>query len=211
MKVTLIDYGAGNLPSVERALVRLGTQTERTSSPEVVAAASVVVLPGVGHYSALIRALDENGLRESLVALIRRGVPFLGICLGLQALYETSEEAPELSGLKVLPGRVRVLAGADKLPHMGWNQLRPANGGSGLLEGIADDAYFYFAHSFAAVPQSGSHENGGAKNEARATCTYGSEFIAVAEKENIFAVQFHPEKSGEAGQRVLQNFLRLAA
>ena len=94
---------------------------------------------------------------------------------------------------------------------MGWNQVQPANGGSGLLAGIADDAYFYFAHSFAATPQGGSRENGGAESEARATCTYGSEFVAVAEKENIFAVQFHPEKSGEAGQRVLQNFLRLAA
>jgi glutamine amidotransferase len=211
MKVTLVDYGAGNLPSVERALVRLGVTTEKTASAQMLTAASAIVLPGVGHYGALIRALDKNGLRAALLDAIHRDVTFLGICLGLQALYETSEEAPELQGLKLLPGSVRKLSGADKLPHMGWNQVRRANGGSRLLEGIADDAYFYFAHSFAAMRQGGSHENGVATKEARATCTYGSEFVAVVEKENIFAVQFHPEKSGEAGQRVLRNFVRLAA
>jgi imidazole glycerol phosphate synthase glutamine amidotransferase subunit len=211
MKVTLIDYGAGNLPSVERALVRLGAATERTASAEMLEAASAIVLPGVGHYGALIRALDTNGLRDSLLAAIGRGVPFLGICLGLQALYERSEEAPELSGLRILPGCVRALAGAAKLPHMGWNRVHSVNDGSRLLEGIGGDAYFYFAHSFAAIRRGGSGENGVSANEARATCTYGSEFVAMAEKENIFAVQFHPEKSGEAGQRVLQNFLRLAA
>jgi imidazole glycerol phosphate synthase glutamine amidotransferase subunit len=211
MKITLIDYGAGNLPSVERALVRLGAATERTASAEILVAASAIVLPGVGHYAALIRALDTDGLRDSLLAAIGRGVPFLGICLGLQALYETSDEAPELSGLKLLPGCVRALAGAAKLPHMGWNRVRNVNDGSRLLEGIGGDAYFYFAHSFAAIHRGGSRENGASANEARATCTYGSEFVAVAEKENVFAVQFHPEKSGEAGQRVLQNFLRLAA
>jgi imidazole glycerol phosphate synthase glutamine amidotransferase subunit len=211
MKVTLIDNGAGNLPSVERALLRLGVQTERANTVEALAAASVVILPGVGHYAALIRALDKNGLRDVLVASIHRGVPFLGICLGLQALYEASEEAPELSGLKILPGSVRMLAGAGKLPHMGWNQVRRATGGSRLLEGIDDDAFFYFAHSFATIHQNGNHENGNSAAEARATCTYGTEFVAVAERKNVFAVQFHPEKSGEAGQRVLRNFVRLAA
>jgi imidazole glycerol phosphate synthase glutamine amidotransferase subunit len=211
MKVTLIDYGAGNLPSVERALVRLGVQTERTTSPETLATASAIVLPGVGHYGALIRALDKNGLRDALLAAIQRGVPFLGICLGLQALYESSEEAPELRGLKIFPGSVRVLAGAAKLPHMGWNQVHGANGGSRLLEGTGHDAYYYFAHSFAAIHQDGDHGNTVSAPEARATCTHGTEFVAVAEKENIFAVQFHPEKSGDAGQRVMRNFVRLAA
>jgi imidazole glycerol phosphate synthase glutamine amidotransferase subunit len=211
MKVTLIDYGAGNLPSVERALLRLGVQTERADSADGLAADSAIVLPGVGHYGALIRALDKNGLRNAVLGSIQRGVPFLGICLGLQALYETSEEAPELNGLKILPGSVRMLAGAAKLPHMGWNQVRRASAGSRLLEGIDDDAFFYFAHSFAAIDQNGSHQNGVSPTDARATCTYGAEFVAVAEKENVFAVQFHPEKSGEAGQRVLQNFVRLAA
>jgi imidazole glycerol phosphate synthase glutamine amidotransferase subunit len=211
MKVALIDYGAGNLPSVERALLRLGAQTERADSPDALAAASVVILPGVGHYGAMIRALDKNGLREALLASIHRGVPFLGICLGLQVLYETSEEAPELRGLEIFSSTVRKLPSAVKLPHMGWNQVQHANGGSRLLGGIGEDAYFYFAHSFAATRQDSNQQDRDASTEIRATCTYGEEFVAVAETKNVFAVQFHPEKSGEAGQRVLGNFLRLAA
>jgi imidazole glycerol phosphate synthase glutamine amidotransferase subunit len=205
MKISLLDYGAGNLPSVERALQRLGVLTERISTSAGVAKATALILPGVGHYGALIRALDRDGLRESLIGAIERGVPFLGICLGLQALFQKSEEAPDLQGLQILPGSVRVLSGAVKLPHMGWDQVS-AKAVSRLLEGIDSAAYFYFAHSYA-VPYRGEER----VLETRATCSYGGEFIAVAEKENIFAVQFHPEKSGDAGQRVLQNFLWVAA
>src|SRR6202140_5508723 len=205
MNISLLDYGAGNLPSVERALQRLGVQTERISSSAGVAKATALVLPGVGHYGALIRALDRDGLRESLVAAIQRSVPFLGICLGLQALFQNSEEAPDLQGLEILPGSVRVLSRALKLPHMGWDQLQ-AKAGSRLLEGIDSAAYFYFAQSYA-VPYRAEKPG----LETRATCSYGGEFVAVAEKEKIFAVQFHPEKSGAAGQRVLMNFLRIAA
>jgi imidazole glycerol phosphate synthase glutamine amidotransferase subunit len=205
VKITLLDYGAGNLPSVERALHRLGVQTERASTAADLENASALILPGVGHYSALVRALDANGLRDALVAAIARGVPFLGICLGLQVLYETSEEAPELRGLGLLDGRVRALRGAVKLPHMGWNQVQ-SKSASRLLQDIDSAAYFYFAHSYAAVST-----NGDGLTNICATCLYGSEFVAVAEKENIFAVQFHPEKSGEPGQRVLQNFIRIAA
>jgi imidazole glycerol phosphate synthase glutamine amidotransferase subunit len=205
MSVGLIDYGAGNLPSVERALQRFGAQTERMDSPSQLAKASALILPGVGHYAALIRALDKNGLREPLLAAITRGTPFLGICLGLQALYLSSDEAPDLQGLNVLSGRVTAIVGAVKLPHMGWNQLQ-AKAGSRLLEGIAAGSYFYFAHSYAT-----SCANAHSIAAVSATCSYGNEFVAVAEKENIFGVQFHPEKSGEAGQRLLQNFLRIAA
>jgi imidazole glycerol phosphate synthase glutamine amidotransferase subunit len=205
MKISLLDYGAGNLPSVERALQRLGVQTERVSTSTGVAKAPALILPGVGHYGALIRALDRDGLRESLIAAIERGVPFLGICLGLQALFQNSEEAPDLQGLQILPGSVRVLTGAVKLPHMGWDQLQN-KAGSRLLEGIDSEAYFYFAHSYA-VPCGGEEP----ALETRATCSYGGEFVAVAEKESVFAVQFHPEKSADAGQRVLENFLRIAA
>jgi glutamine amidotransferase len=205
MNISLLDYGAGNLPSVERALQRLGVQTERISTSDGVAKASALILPGVGHYGALIRALDRDGLRESLIDAIERGVPFLGICLGLQVLFENSQEAPDLKGLQLLPGSVRVLTDAVKLPHMGWDQLQ-AKGGSRLLEGIDSGAYFYFAHSYA-VPYSGEE----AALETRATCSYGGEFVSVTEKESIFAVQFHPEKSGDAGQCVLENFLRIAA
>jgi imidazole glycerol phosphate synthase glutamine amidotransferase subunit len=205
VRISLLDYGAGNLPSVERALQRLGVQTERISTSDGVAKASALILPGVGHYGALIRALDRDGLRESLIAAITRDVPFLGICLGLQALFQNSEEAPDLRGLEILPGSVRVLSGAVKLPHMGWDQVQ-AKAGSRLMEEIDSAAYFYFAHSYA-VPYTGEAQ----ALETRATCSYGGEFVAVAEKESIFAVQFHPEKSGDAGQRVLENFLRIAS
>src|SRR6202140_4014117 len=178
MKISLLDYGAGNLPSVERALKRLGARTERISTSAGVAKASALVLPGVGHYGALIRALDRGGLRESLVAAIERGVPFLGICLGLQALFQKSEEAPDLQGLQILSGSVRVLSGAVKLPHMGWDQMQ-TKGESRLLEGIDSEAYFYFAHSYAA-PYEGDER----ALESRATCWYGDEFVAVTEKEN---------------------------
>jgi imidazole glycerol phosphate synthase glutamine amidotransferase subunit len=205
MKISLLDYGAGNLPSVERALLWLGAQTERISTSAGVAKASALILPGVGHYGALIRALDRDGLRGSLIAAIERGVPFLGICLGLQALFQDSEEAPDLLGLQILRGSVRVIGGAVKLPHMGWDQVQ-SKAGSRLLEGIDPRAYFYFAHSYV-VPYSGE----GTALGTRATCSYGGEFVAVTEKETMFAVQFHPEKSAGAGQRVLENFLRIAA
>jgi imidazole glycerol phosphate synthase glutamine amidotransferase subunit len=201
MSVTLIDYGAGNVTSVERALERQGARSQRCHSPECIAKAAALLLPGVGHYAALIRALDERALRAPLLAALERGVPFLGVCLGLQALYETSDEAPELSGLHLLPGSVRSLPATVKLPHMGWNQLertRPSR----LLEGISADAYFYFAHSFAATSSHG---------EVVALSSHGADFAAVVEKQNIFGVQFHPEKSGEPGAQLLQNFLRLAA
>jgi len=201
MKVTLLDYGAGNVTSVVRALQRLGADPQRSDSAEYIASAQAIILPGVGHYAALIRALDERALRAPLLDAIWRGIPFLGVCLGLQALYETSEEAPQLSGLHLLPGSVRFLPSSVKLPHMGWNQLKLTRT-SRLLAGISADAYFYFAHSFAATSPNG---------EAVAICNHGADFTAVIETQNIFAVQFHPEKSGDAGAQLLQNFLRLAA
>jgi imidazole glycerol phosphate synthase glutamine amidotransferase subunit len=201
MKVTIVDYGAGNVPSVERALQRLGADSERTSSPECISKAEALLLPGVGHYAALVRALDENKLRAPLVDAIYRGVPFLGICLGLQVLFKSSEEASQLRGLNLLPGIVSALPPNVKLPHMGWNQLT-AKRDSFLLAGIDTGAYFYFAHSYAALDSNGA---------AAATCTHGTEFAAVIEQKNIYAVQFHPEKSGDSGARVLQNFLRIAA
>ena len=201
MKVTIIDYGAGNVPSVERALQRLGAESQGTASPECISQAEALLLPGVGHYTALVRALDEQDLRAPLIDAIGRGVPFLGICLGLQVLYESSEEAPQLLGLELLPGKVRALPARVKLPHMGWNRVA-ARRESRLLAGIDPGAYFYFAHSYAALDSNGA---------AAATCSYGAEFAAVIEQQNIFAVQFHPEKSGDSGARVLQNFLRAAA
>lgn len=200
MKVTLIDYGAGNIASVARALRQAGAEPVAAAGPAEINSAAALVLPGVGHYGALIRALDERNLRQPLLAALARGVPFLGICLGLQALYESSEEAPDLAGLGVLPGRVAALPHFVKLPHMGWNRVT-ARASSPLFAGISPDAYFYFAHSYVA-PQS---------PDASAECSYGASFAAAAESGRIFGVQFHPEKSAAPGAQLLANFLRLAA
>jgi len=201
VNVTLIDYGAGNVPSVERALRRLGAQVETTNVAEKISAARCLVLPGVGHCGALIAALDAHCLRQPLIDAVGRGAAFLGICLGLQALYESSEEAPTLPGLGLLPGRVTRLPEDVKLPHMGWNTLKSIRA-TRLLDSVPSGAYFYFAHSFAAPAVGG---------ESAAVSEHGREFIAVLEKGNIRAVQFHPEKSGAAGALVLRNFLRAAA
>lgn len=201
MKVTLIDYGAGNVPSVERAFRRLGVQTETTNSQEKIALSSCLVLPGVGHWAALIHSLDKGSLRQPILQAVQRCVPFLGICLGLQALYESSEEAEKMAGLAILPGKVTRLPETIKLPHMGWNTLQ-VNRPSRLLNSIASESYFYFAHSFAA-PASGP--------ATAAVCQHGRAFAAVVEQGNLYAVQFHPEKSGPAGAAVLHNFLKAAA
>ena len=200
MKVTLIDYGAGNVPSVERAFRRLGVATETTNCPDKITAARCLVLPGVGHCAALINALNRHSLRQPILDAIQHGISFLGICLGLQALYESSEEAPEMSGLGIFSGKVTRLPETVKLPHMGWNTLRMIRP-SRLLDSIAPESYFYFAHSFAA-PAGGV--------ESAAVCEHGREFAAIVERSNLCAVQFHPEKSGPAGAQVLQNFLRVA-
>lgn len=203
MNVALIDYGAGNVPSVERALSRLGVQSRRVTSARCLSAADVLILPGVGHFAALIRALDQNNLRAPLAEAISRGVPFLGICLGLHALYEASDEAPALRGLALLPGQVCSLPAGVKLPHMGWNQLH-LHHESKLLRGIPPGAHFYFAHSFALVA---AHSD----PSTVATCTHGVPFIAVVEHQKMYAVQFHPEKSGAPGARLLRNFLDAAS
>ena len=197
---TLIDYGAGNVTSVARALHRLGTEVRVTNQPEEITDATCLILPGVGHCAALLSSLESHGLRQPLLTAISRGIPFLGICLGLQALYQSSAEAPELSGLGLLRGHVDRLPQTAKLPHMGWNQVRPLRD-CRLLDRIPTGAYFYFAHSYAA-PAGGP--------STAATCEHGCEFTAILETERIFGVQFHPEKSGEPGAKLLENFLRVA-
>ena len=204
MNVTLLDYGAGNVPSVQRALHRLGISSKRASTPDQIASASVLILPGVGHYAALIRALEENGMRQPLLDKIHSGTPFLGICLGLQALFAASDEAPELTGLQIFSGRVVSLPRTAKLPHMGWNTLQ-RTGESRLLEGISEKDYFYFAHSYAAT-----FDVDAKQPSVVASSEHGAPFAAVIEERKVCAVQFHPEKSGAPGARLLQNFLRLA-
>ena len=198
--LTLVDYGAGNLVSVERAFERLGARTRRARRGEELEGAKVIVLPGVGHFGALARALKRDGMADALNAAVGRGAALLGICLGLQVLFERSEEAPTEGGLGWLGGEVRALPAGVKLPHMGWNQVRRA-GPSRLLDAIADDAWFYFAHGYAAF---------GAGEAVVGLCDYGEPFAAVIERGRVAAVQFHPEKSGEAGEKVLRNFLEMA-
>lgn len=197
MKISIVDYGAGNLPSVERAFQSLGAETERAATPEQIAAAQVIVLPGVGHFAAFVDGLETRNLTSPLRAAYEAGTPILGICLGLQALFASSEEAPGKQGLDFLPGAIRLLPSTVKSPHIGWNQLRRVREGA-LLRGIANDAFFYFAHSYAATGD-GSHTT--------AVCDHGVSFAAVIEERNLFGVQFHPEKSGEVGARVLHNFV----
>lgn len=200
VEVTLIDYGAGNLSSVERALRLLGAETRRADAPAVLASSRAIVLPGVGHFGALMRTLEERNLLAPLREAIRGGVPFLGICLGLQALYDSSEEDLSHSGLGILPGSVQPLPKTAKLPHMGWNQLRRLRPGI-LLRDVSEDAYFYFAHSYAAI---------GADSAAVAVCDHGVPFVAALEQRSVFAVQFHPERSGAAGAKVLANYVEFA-
>jgi imidazole glycerol phosphate synthase glutamine amidotransferase subunit len=200
MKVALVEYGAGNLPSVERALTRLGVESTRVSAPESLASCDALILPGVGHFGALMRSLGERSLVAPLCDAVARGVPLFGICLGLQAMFASSDEAPGDAGLGLFPQGVSALPPTDRLPHMGWNQLRRVRP-SKLLEGVSDDAYFYFAHTYAALD---------AGEACVAFCDHSASFVAVLERNNLFATQFHPEKSGPVGAQVLSNFVSYA-
>ncbi len=196
LTITLVDYGAGNLPSVERGLRLLEIETRRAATAADLSSSQAVILPGVGHFGALMRTLRDRGLLDPLRGAVHSGVPFLGICLGLQALYSHSEEDPQQPGLGIFEGRIQLLPQSAKLPHMGWNQLRRLRP-SRLLSGVAPESYFYFAHSYAALE---------AGDRAVALCDHGVPFVAVMEDKNVMAVQFHPEKSGQPGAAVLRNF-----
>jgi imidazole glycerol phosphate synthase glutamine amidotransferase subunit len=200
VKISIVDYGAGNLPSVERALRSLGAVTECVTVPEQIGAARALILPGVGHFSAFVSGLRQRNLTAALRQALTSGIPVLGICLGLQAMFASSAEAPGESGLDLIHDKVQALPTNVKSPHIGWNQLRRVRK-SILLRKIPDQAYFYFAHSYAAAA---------GEPYTSAACDHGFPFAAVVEQNNLMAVQFHPEKSGEAGWRVLRNFLEWA-
>lgn len=197
--ITVVNYGAGNLRSVANTLEALGARYAVTQDARAVEEAEAVVLPGVGHFGQMMEALDRLGLRDALARKARSGAPLLGICLGLQAMFETSEEAPEQKGLGLFPGAVRRFPSGVRCPHMGWNTVRAVRAAR-LLEGLGPAPYFYFANSY--YCPAGAH--------AAALCDYGAEFCALLESGNVFGVQFHPEKSGPAGLAMMRNFLRLA-
>jgi imidazole glycerol-phosphate synthase subunit HisH len=197
--IAILDYGAGNLRSVENALAEIGCNYTLVRDAEGLRQAEKVILPGVGHFGQMMRALDTMDVRTSLCDCVSAGVPFLGICLGLQALFDGSEEAPEARGLGIFPGTVRRFPPHARVPHMGWNQLEPI-GSPRLLRGLPARPYVYFAHSFY-VPLD---------PRAAASCTYQHPYTAALEHGNIFGVQFHPEKSAATGLQVVRNFVELA-
>jgi len=196
--ITILDYGAGNLRSVQNTLAAIGANVELVRDAASLSRATKIILPGVGHFGQMMRALDSLGVRHALLDRIRAGVPFLGICLGLQALFERSEEAPECAGLALFPGVIKRFAAGVRCPHMGWDDLA-IEPGARLFHGVASAPWFYFAHSFYAPVISAT----------AATCTYTVPYTAVLESGNIFGVQFHPEKSGPLGQAVVKNFVKL--
>ncbi len=196
--IAIIDYGAGNLRSVQNTLDEIGASYHVLPTPEGLDQATKVILPGVGHFGQMMRALDEKGFRAPILERIRAKVPFLGICLGLQGLFTASEEAPEQRGLGVFEGTVQRFAADARVPHMGWNSLERRHE-TRLLKGLPVQPFVYFAHSYY-VPET---------SVTAAICTYTTSYTAILEHENIFGVQFHPEKSGPTGLRIVQNFLEL--
>jgi imidazole glycerol phosphate synthase glutamine amidotransferase subunit len=194
--ISIFDYGAGNLRSVQNTLGAIGAEYELIRDAEGLRRATRLILPGVGHFGQMMRALDEMQVRGALIETLRAGVPFLGICLGLQALFTSSEEAPEVHGLGIFEGQVKRFQGGMRIPHMGWNQLervRPSR----LLEGTGDNPFVYFAHSYYAPVNSAT----------AAICEYSVPYTAVLERDNICGVQCHPEKSGGLGLKIVRNFV----
>jgi len=196
-KIAIVDYGAGNLNSVKKAFDYLGAEVVVTTQPEVVATADKIVLPGVGHFSAL-GGLDNTGLRDAVLQGAKAGKPLLGICLGMQWLFEGSDEAPEFAGAGIFAGRCQQFPSSVKSPHVGWNSLAIRKN-SRLLRNVAPESFVYYTHSFQAPMVAAT----------TAASEYGAQFSAVVEQGNIFGVQFHPEKSWTVGLLILKNFCEL--
>jgi imidazole glycerol-phosphate synthase subunit HisH len=201
--IAIVDYGRGNLGSVEKAFVRVGTPAIVTQDPRAVDGADAVVLPGDGAFHDAMANLRQLGLLEPVRRALDGRRPFLGICLGYQLLFSTSEEFGEGRGLDVIPGTVRRFPAGRKVPHMGWNRVWHG-GALRLFDGIADGAHFYFVHSYFPEAQVGDCAAPGALRQA--WCDYGVRFAAAVETGSIYATQFHPEKSQKAGIRLLENF-----
>lgn len=200
--IAMIDYDAGNIKSVEKALLLLGQEVEVTGDPERILKAEKVILPGVGAFGDAMENLKRAGLDEVIRRVAAKGTPFMGICLGLQLLFERSDEAPGAEGLGLLEGEILKIPDQEglKIPHMGWNSLHLEHGGR-LFRGIEEQSYVYFVHSYYLK----------AKDESivKASTEYSTHIHASVEKGNIFGCQFHPEKSSEVGLRILKNFVEL--
>jgi len=201
VKVVVVDYGAGNLFSVSRAVVNAGTRPLVTSNPSYLDDAEAVIVPGVGAAADTMSNLRGSGFVEPIRDYIASGRPFLGVCMGQQALFEVSEEGGEHECLGILPGRVVRFSNGLKVPHMGWNQVRIVKQHP-IFEGVTDGSYFYFVHSY--YPQPADRDVVIGETE------YGVNFASVIARDNIVATQFHPEKSGGAGLRMYANFLKIA-
>lgn len=199
----IIDYDAGNIKSVEKAFLSMGEEAVITRDREVILGADRVILPGVGSFGDAMEKLHAYGLVEVIHEVVRRGTPFLGICLGLQLLFERSDESDGVPGLGLLPGEILKIPDTPglKIPHIGWNSLRFPNRGR-LFEGIQEDAYVYFVHSY--------YLKAADEGIVTATTEYGTLIHASVEKDNIFACQFHPEKSSEVGLQILKNFIGIS-
>lgn len=203
--MAVLDYGIGNLRSAQKALARVGATAHLTADPEVIGSAGAVVLPGVGHFGRCMEALVATGLDVHTRAALDSGRPFLGICVGMQLLYEASEEAPGVPGLGVLSGTVHHLPSGVTRPQMQWNTLEPV-ARPAMLAGVPEPWWMYFVHSYAARPGEGADAGW-----VVATCDYGGPQVAAIERGALWATQFHPEKSGPSGLRVLANFVARAA
>jgi len=194
--IAVLDYGIGNLRSAQKALEQVGAHAVLTDDRATIEAADGVVLPGVGAFGRCMEALRTTGLDEVALRAVDSGRPFLGVCIGMQLLYAASEEDPGVAGLGVLDGSVRRLPDTVKRPQMQWNVLE-RNGAASMLAGLDDPVWMYFVHSFA--PEPGV--------DVVATCDYGGPVVAAVERSNVWATQFHPEKSGSAGLHLLRNFV----
>lgn len=195
--IAVIDYKAGNITSVKKALDAIGAEALITDDPAVVAKADKIMLPGVGHFAAT-ETIEKSGMRKVVESAIGSGVPFFGICVGMQWMLESSEEAPNVHGLGALHSMCERFPVAVKAPHVGWNQIRPVRE-SRLLRNVEPGAFVYYSHSYRAP----------ITPETVAVTEYGGEFSAVVERDNTFGVQFHPEKSAAAGMQILKNFADL--
>lgn len=200
--VAIIDYDAGNLRSVEKALLALGEKPVISRDQNTIVSADKVILPGVGSFGDAMKRLHQYGLVEVIRQVVKENIPFLGICLGMQLLFEQSEESKGVDGLGILPGKILRIPDCPglKIPHMGWNSLTAAPG-SRLFKGIEQGAYVYFVHSY--------YLKAGEEGIVAASTEYSTHIHAAVERENVFGCQFHPEKSGEVGLSILKNFISL--